>query len=764
MKKRIKLNLRQKLQFQILFSTFLVFVVAIIYLVVSLRTKILNDSYTYINTISEKTASEVSAMMNRHLTVAKTLADVYKNYYELEMEQRNIIYKDILYNVLVNNPEYKALWVSWQLTEYDESWGHRPGRYSMVFMRKVNELEFIIDSADIQSIQYSQYHEVRETKEQSVLDPYFDRLALEKIYETSLVAPVLRNNEFAGLVGVDLELESLNRFLNEYEIPFDGHAILIASNHVVVAHPDTAIVGEPVSALLNYTTKNQEAVQKGEQFIVTDNYLYNNEQHYFCFSPVIIGSAQQKWAVLVAVPSSNVKKDANTSYIKALIVMVIGLILLMILLYFLLKKITKPVLEITSLLKDIAKGKLDKSKIKNTSSSDEIEEMYNALSTSIDALLTKAKYASLIGEGKLDTEIEMLSTEDTLGLALQQMQKSLKEAKIEEEKYNEEQRKARWTNEGLAQFADILRQNENEIHILSYEIIKNLVQYLNANMGCVYLLEQNENNEMVLNQTSTFAYDREKHLKNFFFIGESFVGAAAFEEKRIYILEVPDDYSQISTGLGKCSPKSLLFLPAKTESGLVGILEIASLNEMEDYQLEFAEKVANNYATTVLSVKIHYETEQLLSKFQEQSEMLHIKEEDMRQSMENLNISFAQNEAELKNITEITDGLKSFYIWAEYNNKGIILNTNHLYEHYFNPNNETLKQKSLPSEMEKHHKKNLSAEEVQRVLAEGKNVSNNIELYYNRKLIKILENYVPVKNEQGDIYKFIKIGFVMNIS
>lgn len=63
---------------------------------------------------------------------------------------------------------------------------------------------------------------------------------------------------------------------------------------------------------------------------------------------------------------------------------------------------------------------------------DEIEEMGNALNTSIHGLMTKTEFAQDIGEGNYDKSIELLSDKDVLGKSLIDMRDKLKKAREEE--------------------------------------------------------------------------------------------------------------------------------------------------------------------------------------------------------------------------------------------------------------------------------------------------------------------------------------------
>ncbi len=77
-----------------------------------------------------------------------------------------------------------------------------------------------------------------------------------------------------------------------------------------------------------------------------------------------------------------------------------------------------------------------------------------------------------------------------------------------------------------------------------------------------------------------------------------------------------------------------MLIPLKMNDIVHGIIELASFNPFEKYQEEFIDKVSESVATTIATVKINIRTAKLLKESREQAEELALKEEQMRQNME----------------------------------------------------------------------------------------------------------------------------------
>jgi len=108
------------------------------------------------------------------------------------------------------------------------------------------------------------------------------------------------------------------------------------------------------------------------------------------------------------------------------------------------------------------------------------------------------------------------------------------------------------------------------------------------------------------------------------------------EKQTIHLTEIPQNYIQITSGLGGSNPKSLLLVPMKMEKEVLGVIEIATFNEFEAHQIAFLEQASLSIASSLNMAETNKRTSELLEKTQQQAEEMAAQEEEMRQNMEEL--------------------------------------------------------------------------------------------------------------------------------
>ena len=277
---------------------------------------------------------------------------------------------------------------------------------------------------------------------------------------------------------------------------------------------------------------------------------------------------------------------------------------------------------------------------------DEIGDMINALSVLVTNLKETSQFAIKIGEGDFTTEFKPKSKHDVLANSLLVMRDNLIKAEKDAEQRKNENAQRNWASQGLAEFNELLRNVGDDMQILSNKVIEKLVRYLDANMGGIYIVDDSDKEDIHLDLTAFYAYDRLKYAKQRIEIGENLIGQCFRENDTVYLTDLPKGYVHISSGFGEADPTCLVIVPLKVNAETFGIVELASFRVIEKYQVEFIEKIGETIAATIANVKINMNTAKLLEESSEKSERLAQQEAEVHKNIENL-------KAQIENLQEI---------------------------------------------------------------------------------------------------------------
>ena len=133
-------------------------------------------------------------------------------------------------------------------------------------------------------------------------------------------------------------------------------------------------------------------------------------------------------------------------------------------------------------------------------------------------------------------------------------------------KAREEDKQRIWATQGHSNFAAITRRFQEDKDAMYDEFISELVQYLSVNQGALFVhrqddLDQEEDKYLIM--ASCYAYNKKKYIDKKIVPGQGLVGQTFLEAETNYLTEIPQNYIQITSGLGDASPSALLIVPIK---------------------------------------------------------------------------------------------------------------------------------------------------------------------------------------------------------
>jgi len=300
-------SIRVKLIANVIIISVVAFTVTFGYLLYHIRKQSHDDAQNLVIEQNRLYAQKVQTIFNTDLGRTRGIADAFKKYYLLNEDTRETYFTSVLENTLKENPEYLAVWMSWQLEHYTSNWGKRPGRVTYTYHRAKGAIEHykvLRDTAGV--IKRTNYHRVMDTKQEAIFEPYWARYeGRDSIQETSFAAPVIHDGVFIGLAGIDIGLSKINKMISQYR-PFEkGYAFLVSNSGVYVSHPEDSLIGKRFQDVNPDESKEynlEEKIRTGQEFGFSAYHTYTGEELYVVFTPITIGETDTPWSLGVLVP------------------------------------------------------------------------------------------------------------------------------------------------------------------------------------------------------------------------------------------------------------------------------------------------------------------------------------------------------------------------------------------------------------------------------------------------------------------------------
>lgn len=355
-------------------------------------------------------------------------------------------------------------------------------------------------------------------------------------------------------------------------------------------------------------------------------------------------------------------------------------------------------------------------------------------------------------------EIFTVEDEDELGSALLVLSDFLTRKELNEVSRNREDKKRNWISEGVAQISEVLRMEREDVSELSFLIIQKLVNYMNMEMGSLFITNDSDPEHLSLDLAASYAYDRRKFNTLNLEWGAGLPGTCAMEKERIFVTDVPADYFEVASGLGSAKPNCILLVPLKVAARVVGVIELATVRLLRPFEIEFVESLSERIASSLLAVRNSQHTSLLLKQSQAQAEALKAQEAATRESMNKL--EEAQKESSMKEseISSILSAINQSSLVAEFGLNGRFTRINEQFLLLLESHEDQVLGK-LHSDFAMVDRASEEYKNFWTTLKAGESISNT-ELYrlYSGEELWLQQTFTPIINSEGRVYKILDIA------
>ncbi len=354
---------------------------------------------------AKSTGASIQTELETALDAARTLTEVFAG-----IKDRNIgliigrdKIKGILRSVLERNETFAGVYTAWEPTALDdldrlyagtEGYDHT-GRFIPYWHRDENAATYFEPLIDYENeetfengVRKGEYYLLpRERRMECAIDPHLSALNSESAWITSLVVPLLVDDTFYGIVGVDMRLDFIQTLVERVNSEFyfgSGRMAIVSHNGILAAVSDNPeLVGMPFKDWMPEDLHEDMAlIRSGKEKLTVQNGRME------LIVPLKIGRTGTPWAIVIEIPANAVLTDVH-NMIQGLKIqgrqylfwrMGIGLgitLVALLVIWFTSKNIVEPIAKSIGFAQSVARGDLNASI--DIDQEDEVGELANAL-------------------------------------------------------------------------------------------------------------------------------------------------------------------------------------------------------------------------------------------------------------------------------------------------------------------------------------------------------------------------------------------------
>ena len=282
----------------------------------------------YAEELAQHEAYKVKGRLDIAMDTSRTLAHALAGLRSVNPDRK--LADALLREVLANNPDFLAVWTGWEPNAFDgkdanyvNATAHdATGRYVPYWNRGAGSLavEALVDYDKPGAGDY--YLLSKNSRAETLIEPYLYMVGGKETLITTVVAPVIVDGQFLGVVGVDIALSDYQKevsSIHPYEV---GYATLLSNTGIYVGDAKADNVGQTMDdpSLL-------AAIQAGKMLgrDVFDEYL--DAEAYQISVPVVVGQTTTPWSFRVSVPTERMMAAVIEMRTIAIIIGVVSILL-----------------------------------------------------------------------------------------------------------------------------------------------------------------------------------------------------------------------------------------------------------------------------------------------------------------------------------------------------------------------------------------------------------------------------------------------------
>ena len=179
----------------------------------------------------------------------------------------------------------------------------------------------------------------------------------------------------------------------------------------------------------------------------------------------------------------------------------------------------------------------------------------------------------------------------------------------------------RWVKSNVSRLTGRL-QGATSLTEFGGHLLSDLVPTLGGGVAAYYVLDNGDGE--VLRRAAAYGIADVAETPSVIKVGEGLVGQCAQEKRTLTLTNLPPGYLRIASGLGQGQPAHVTALPSLSKDALLGVLEVASFQELTTRDRALLDELLPIVAMSLEILQRNLRTGELLGQTQEQARQLEV--------------------------------------------------------------------------------------------------------------------------------------------
>jgi methyl-accepting chemotaxis protein len=350
---------------------------------------------------ARSSAKELENNMESYLYSAKTLAQMFGEYYSMPAELRRAQDDSMMRRLLAENKNYTGLWTAWFPGTLD-GLDDQLGQYATLYTRRNGRIEKIPGGNEGWQDTLANLGD-----EADILPPVWRNVeGYGSVPVITIIHPIKNGEtgETVGLVGINFTaaLQSITEEIGKSLYGGAGVAAVYTNEGVTLAHYDKEHIGEilqdsPKEKVLlgDHLGDVVKALKNGgvdgQPYIVEAYSPHMKTNMHLIYYPIKLDNVKTTWSLMVGIPMGEVTGDVRNLTIFTIIFAAVMIIIAGGIVFFAANHVAKPIISVSRTLKDISEGEGDLTRTIPVHGHDEVADLARYFN------LTLEKIRNLVG-------------------------------------------------------------------------------------------------------------------------------------------------------------------------------------------------------------------------------------------------------------------------------------------------------------------------------------------------------------------------------